>query len=168
MTSALDLEDPNPHLDLHAICVALLGEDHIHRVDAESIDQAGDYAPLLRALDRIADGALAIGQIRFREGPKRLVVFSRAHAPEVELILAGDTDWIDSDFLVQQLNTALDLEGRPERYHRYWSRDFGQETAFVFLDERTALQLRELVEVRKEFGIFEQIFPDGRRRAFRP
>lgn len=168
MSSPIDLADPNLDLSLYDLCVALRGQGRVYRVDAESITKAGDYAPLLRALDRISDGALAIGQVRFREGPKRVVAFTRGRAPDIELILAGETDWIDSDFLVQQLNTALDLEGRPERYHHIWSRGFGQETAFVFLDQRSATQLRELVELRKEFGIHEQIFPDGRRLAVRP
>lgn len=161
-------EAPFPSLDLHQLLLRLVGPERVCCADAEGAEHARDYAPLLRALDAIAGGGLGIGEIRFREGPKRLVVFSREGAPEVELILAGNTSRIDADFLVQQLNAVMDADGRAERFCWFSSRSFDREIGFAFVPQRVAAQLVEQVAARREHGFYEAIFPDGARRATRP
>ena len=132
-------------------------------VDAESVDACDAYGPLLRSLDDLTTGALGIAHLTFVEGASRIVRVERADGTTFELTLAGNTDSIDKERLVEQLN--LMLAGTELRLITYWSQSFGQQIAFAALPGADVAALTAWVAARKEHEIFEQVFPDGDRPA---
>jgi hypothetical protein len=154
-----DLE--NLQLD-RSLCQLVEAVTPLLVLDGECVDSCADYEPVLRALDDLLGGALRIREARYQDGPTRTIVLTRDDRPPITLTLEGDTDWLDHDNLVTQLDAALDAEDAPLRLVAVWSEDLLQCIAFAALPAGQLAPLAELVAWRTEYERFDQLSPAGR------
>jgi hypothetical protein len=137
---------------------SIVGARNVFITDAESVDDARDYEPLVAQIAAITDGALRFDRATCVEGPPptddeldadrglerdttRVLTLAQG-ARTWTGRLQGTTDWVDGDRLLELLNRVLrDLGVAKQLRAIHHPTRWGQELGVVFA---TATQLDEL------------------------
>lgn len=110
----------------------VLGSGRSYVTDAETVDQASDYVPLIKAIAAVTGGMLDFERIECVEmGKIRTITLVQDDRPWMGVV-DGDTDWIDSEKLVPLLNRVLSDTRAPGRIHAYSEKGWGQECGFLY------------------------------------
>jgi hypothetical protein len=113
--------------------------------DAESVDAAADYLPLVARIAKLAGGTLAFDAVTCTEAAGVRTLTLRRGERIWRRDLRGDTDWIDEGALCDALNEVLAETGEELRVATF-DLGRGQEVGFVCA---TAAELTELGLARK-------------------
>lgn len=113
--------------------LAVVRRDQVLQIDGECVDDAADYVDVVARLVALCGGDLAFDEVSCEAVDSRRVLLVRRGERAWRAELAGRTDWIDTEPLLDVLNTALADQRAPGRL---WSFDTGhrdQTQAHVYL-----------------------------------
>ncbi len=114
----------------------LVDRSKIYVGDSEQVDSPKDYESFLIKLLDLID--LKVLDFESFEGETRLLKF-KVNNRQISVFVRGNTDYLDAEPLLKEINKALKEIGKEGAFYSFWSADFGQEFGIFYTEDNSVI-----------------------------